>query len=321
MFHSYAGIYGGHVNDLTFDDWDAGFFGVFISTNGQATVVGYDIDSYQNIDETQSGGVAAQFNVDRHGVEYNSNSVAGVSGYGSVFKDVSLLASWILPTVICVAQRLRATGFAKWAGNNCYSCHDAETLAVRSFQNAAGNDSETGLSPTRSARTGNSRPFYLTLARCPCIYGHSGAQNDGGVGLFGSNNKFITTNATSGDIISGTLNLSTFQITETITNRPFNGPFKGTYTLTRSASVPFDVPPTITTNLPSALTAAFGTNVTLSLVATGSPPMCYQWYFNGIAIPKATTNSLVLSNLQYGSEGIYSVSVNNAAGGTIAIPP
>ncbi len=65
----------------------AGVFGVFVDTNGQATVVGYDADSFQNYDG-QAGGVAAQFNVNKHGDwNFNSNSVAGVSGSGSIGKD------------------------------------------------------------------------------------------------------------------------------------------------------------------------------------------------------------------------------------------
>jgi len=42
----YAGIYGGTVDDTTYGDANAGVFAVFVSTNGQATVVGYDFDSY-----------------------------------------------------------------------------------------------------------------------------------------------------------------------------------------------------------------------------------------------------------------------------------
>ena len=118
----------------------------------------------------------------------------------------------------------------------------------------------------------------------------------------------------SGSTVIGTLNISTFQITGTVTNA-YGG---GTWTNTRSANVPFDVPPVITTNLPANITAVAGTNVTLFLVATGSPPMCFQWYSNGVAIPNATTNTLVVSNLQFSSAGTYSVSVNNAAGGTNA---
>ena len=77
-FYSYAGIYGGQVDDITFSDPDAGNFAVFVGTNQQVTVVGYDTDSFQNINGDQSGGVSAQFNVDRHGNwSFNSNSVSG----------------------------------------------------------------------------------------------------------------------------------------------------------------------------------------------------------------------------------------------------
>ena len=48
--------------------------------------------------------------------------------------------------------------------------------------------------------------------------------------------------------------------------------------MNRSANVPFDVPPVITTNLPASRTVALGTNVTFFLTATGSPPLCFQWY-------------------------------------------
>ena len=90
MFHSYAGIYLGHVEDMTFNDGDAGIFAVFAGTNGQVTVVGYDIDSAQNYQSGQAGGVAAQFNVDKHGNwQFNSNTLAGVSGSGSFSKDGS----------------------------------------------------------------------------------------------------------------------------------------------------------------------------------------------------------------------------------------
>ena len=52
--------------------------------------MGYDTDSFQNINGDQSGGVSAQFNVDQHGNwQFNSNSLDGVSGYGSFSKDGS----------------------------------------------------------------------------------------------------------------------------------------------------------------------------------------------------------------------------------------
>jgi hypothetical protein len=297
--YSYAGIYGGQVEDFTFGDPSAGVFGVFVGTNQQVTVVGYDTDSFQHINGAQSGGVAAQFNVDQHGNwQFDSNSLAGVSGYGSFSKDGSLYGELDF-----------TNGDSVWL--NGY-----KQPALGSFQNAAGNYGGTySMTYQGQQFTGKLLAVLSAAGQLPfCIFDPTGAQNDGGMGQFGSNNKFITTNTTSGAILSGTLNLSTFQITGTATN----GPYGGTFTLTRSASVPFDVPPVITTNLPSNLTVPAGTNLTIFVVATGSPPMCYQWYFNGVAIPNATTNTLVLSNLQPGNAGTYSVAINNAVGGTNA---
>jgi hypothetical protein len=319
MFYSYAGIYGGHVDDLTFGDWDAGFFGVFIGTNGQATVTGYDFDSFQNIDETQSGGVAAQFNVDRHGNwQFNSNKVAGVSGYGSVSKDGSFYGELDFTNGDSVslngcAQRALENG----TGNNCYSCHDAGSLAGRSFQNAAGNYGGTwSMKYQGQTFTGKVQAILSDAGALPfCIFDPSGAQNDGGAGLLGSNNKFITTNATgSGGVVSGTLNTSTFQITGTVTN----GSYGGTYTLNRSASVPFDVPPAITTP-PQNKNVTAGSNVTFSVTATGSAPLCYQWYCNDTPIIGAISASFVVTNAPLSASGnSYSVSINNVVGGTNA---
>ena len=146
-----------------------------------------------------------------------------------------------------------------------------------------------------------------------CIF-NNGVQNDGGEGQFDSNNQFTTTDTASGATVSGTLTNATLKI-----GGMFSFPGgSGTFTLKRAASVPFDLPPVITKALPLSTNAAPGTNVTFSLTATGSPPLCYQWYFNGGAIPFATANTLVVSNLQSGCTGLYSVSVNNAVGGANA---
>jgi len=53
MLPTYAGIYLGHVDDSTFGDSDAGIFAVFLGTNQQATVVGFDVDSAQNYQSGQ----------------------------------------------------------------------------------------------------------------------------------------------------------------------------------------------------------------------------------------------------------------------------
>ena len=300
MFHSYAGIYGGLVYDLTFNDPDAGMFGVLVSTNGQVTVVGYDVDSFQNIDGSQSGGVAAQFNVDPHGNwQFNSNSVAGVSGYGSIGKDGSF------------------NGELDFTNGDSVQLNGIQQSPLGPFQNAAGGYSGTwsgtdkGQPISGSLIAGLSANGYIVF----CIF-HNGAQNDGGLGQFGSNNQFTTTDTASGATISGTLTNATLKIGGTFNNSGAGA--SGTFTMSRSASLPFDVPPVITTP-PQNKNVSAGSNVTFSITATGSAPLCYQWYCNDTLILGATSASLVVTNAPLSASGnSYTVSINNVVGGTNA---
>ena len=63
-----------------------------------------------------------------------------------------------------------------------------------------------------------------------------------------------------------------------------------------------------------------GTNVlaggpfSLSVAATGSEPLTYQWLFENVNIPGATNVTLVISNAQAANEGIYQAVVQNPAG-------
>ena len=91
----------------------------------------------------------------------------------------------------------------------------------------------------------------------------------------------------------GTLNTTTPSIAGTYNSLGAAGG-SGTFTASRAAKDPFDVPPVITVNVPLTNTVQLGTNVTLSLVVTGSPPLCYQWYSNNVVIPNATTNKLII---------------------------
>ncbi len=62
---------------------------------------------------------------------------------------------------------------------------------------------------------------------------------------------------------------------------------------------------------PVGLTAYTGRAVTLHGDAAGAQPLSYQWLLNGTNIPGATTNSLVISNVQFGSAGNYQLFVSN----------
>jgi sugar lactone lactonase YvrE len=67
------------------------------------------------------------------------------------------------------------------------------------------------------------------------------------------------------------------------------------------------------TVLPSDQTVAFGTDVSLNATVSGSGPLALQWKFNGNAIAGATNSALILTNVQPGNSGTYSVVVNSPA--------
>jgi hypothetical protein len=65
---------------------------------------------------------------------------------------------------------------------------------------------------------------------------------------------------------------------------------------------------------PTDQTAALGSEVLLSVFATGTPPLAYQWQFNGSPIAGATNKNYILNNVQALSAGSYAVLVTNVAG-------
>ncbi len=59
-----------------------------------------------------------------------------------------------------------------------------------------------------------------------------------------------------------------------------------------------------------------GGSATFSVVAGGSEPLSYQWYYNtNTMLPNATDNTLTITNVQAAVAGSYSVVVSNLAGG------
>jgi sugar lactone lactonase YvrE len=65
---------------------------------------------------------------------------------------------------------------------------------------------------------------------------------------------------------------------------------------------------------PTDRTAPAGTDVTLGVVASGSPPLSYQWSHNGTALTGETRSELVLARVTAAANGIYTVRIANAAG-------
>jgi pectate lyase len=81
-------------------------------------------------------------------------------------------------------------------------------------------------------------------------------------------------------------------------------------TLTVTAAA---VAPAITTQ-PQAQTVTAGASVTLSVVATGTAPLSYQWAKGGAAIAGAMGATLTLAGVSAADAGSYTVTVSNSAG-------
>lgn len=78
-------------------------------------------------------------------------------------------------------------------------------------------------------------------------------------------------------------------------------------------------PPQITVQ-PLGQTNIVGLTTTFSISASGTPPLYYQWRFNGTNFPGATNNYLGLTNLLLSQSGSYDVVVTNYVGSVTSTP-
>lgn len=98
--------------------------------------------------------------------------------------------------------------------------------------------------------------------------------------------------------------LATLQVTSSDPNNP-------TFDVELSGEV---ITPVSIQTQPAAQTVNPGTSVTLSVVATGSPTLSYQWSKNGVAINGANSASLSLGLVTEADQANYAVTVTNPAG-------
>ncbi len=85
------------------------------------------------------------------------------------------------------------------------------------------------------------------------------------------------------------------------------------------------VPPV--TNAPPAVVVAptggkvvIGGSATLTVVASGTAPLSYQWRLNGVNLPGATGSSYTRNGFQPGHSGFYDVVITNAWGQVTSVP-
>jgi hypothetical protein len=102
------------------------------------------------------------------------------------------------------------------------------------------------------------------------------------------------------------------------TNFTLNAPASFSFTLAGEvASSSLNQPPTITSQ-PANQTVPLGGNASFQVVAAGTPPLNYQWYFGAHLLPGATSSSLALPGVNCGSSGNFTVSINNAFGTVVS---
>lgn len=70
----------------------------------------------------------------------------------------------------------------------------------------------------------------------------------------------------------------------------------------------------VITTQPQSRTAETGESVTWSVVASGAPPLAYQWYFNGSPVAGATRSSYTIPSADFDDAGGYRVVVSTPCG-------
>lgn len=71
---------------------------------------------------------------------------------------------------------------------------------------------------------------------------------------------------------------------------------------------------------PTSQSLSVGSPISLSVVATGTQPLHYQWKKDGVNIPGATNASYIKTNAGTGDGGTFTVVVSNAIGTVTSIP-
>jgi alpha-tubulin suppressor-like RCC1 family protein len=77
-------------------------------------------------------------------------------------------------------------------------------------------------------------------------------------------------------------------------------------------------PPPVITQQPSSQVVPMGTNILLTVVAYGAPPLSYQWLKNGSNLPGATGSLLAVTASTRHDSGLYAVAVSNPGGTTVS---
>jgi pectate lyase len=129
------------------------------------------------------------------------------------------------------------------------------------------------------------------------------------------NTNTVLTNATSSILTLTNVQLSDSGGYSVVVTNAYGSVTSSVAQLIVSAAVA----PSITTQPQDQANLLPGATATFSVVASGSDPLNYQWYYNtNTLLTNATDSILTITNIQPGNAGSYSVAVSNIAGGVIS---
>ncbi|MFM2293738.1 MAG: hypothetical protein RLZZ350_151 [Verrucomicrobiota bacterium] len=224
-----------------------------------------------------------------------SVALLGTNGVANAFYQVMSATNLGLPTNLWFALQ---TNTFNVAGN--FDCTIATTNPRQFFRIfAPGGGTPPGISTSPTAQlvgAGSNATFTVTASGSPTL----GYQwRLGGAPLVGAiANAFTITNAQTNHeglysvVVSNAYGL----------------------VISSEAALTVNFPPTLTSQ-PTNVTVNVGQNATFAVLATGSAPLRYQWYFNtNTALLNATNPSLVITNVQATNAGAYSARVTNSVG-------
>jgi hypothetical protein len=98
-------------------------------------------------------------------------------------------------------------------------------------------------------------------------------------------------------------------LASTFPGHAFGATHSGGTTTPTNICVPVQI-----TSEPSSVSLVTSNGVTLTVGVSGTPPITFQWYHNGVPISGAIGPSLTLTNLEAAQDGFYSVAVSNCGG-------
>jgi hypothetical protein len=301
-----AGIYSTNLTDDS-SGASGGWMLLFLPTNGQATLLAFPTNvlvfdgvsgSYTNV----SAVVYESFtftNLQPLGSwEWQTNGYPSSGAY-----DFTLEADFGLPFSSTFSGNLSGAAWVNQDDISPCSVVPGAFLDVAGVYSGRWTNTASGATGPMQGILADDGTFgYATFAPAADVV-------DGGVGIF-SDNASLVCSSSQGLRVTNTLDRAGLAMSGVFVSPDTNEVFS----LRRTDFIAGDTLPTIT-SAPANQNGVVGGTVTFQVAASGSPPLCYQWYSNGVPIFYATNTTLVLSKLTSAAiAATYSVEVHNVVG-------